>query len=184
MFVNFKDHKGNITQALEKMVNDLRKFGVQVAKNCRVEHLSSGTGEVVCHLIDELLNVELFRREYQFGQPKIPNDEDADDDNDGTFNGDNMDGTQEMFGIKIRQDNNKQDIMGGTPTAQRRRVMGAMNIEETKINFFDPSAYGELEAPYEKPAEDLIIEARFDPVDWRAELDRVYMDLVAIEKDV
>jgi hypothetical protein len=74
--------------------------------------------------------------------------------------------------------------MGGTPTAQRRRVMGAMNIEETKINFFDPSAYGELEAPYEKPAEDLIIEARFDPVDWRAELDRVYMDLVAIEKDV
>ena len=64
MFVNFKDHKGNITQALEKMINDMRKFGVQVAKNCRVEHLSQGTGEVVCHLIDELLNVELFRREY------------------------------------------------------------------------------------------------------------------------
>jgi len=27
---------------------------------------------VVCHLIDELLNVELFRREYQFNVPKFP----------------------------------------------------------------------------------------------------------------
>ena len=44
--------------------------------------------------------------------------------------------------------------------------------------------YGEAEAPYEKPMEDQIMEARFDPVDWRNELDRVYMDLVAVEKDV
>lgn len=58
------------------MINDLRKFGIQVAKNCKVEHLQSGVGEVVCHLIDELLNVELFRREYQFGMPKIPPDDD------------------------------------------------------------------------------------------------------------
>jgi len=36
---------------------------------------------------------------------------------------------------------------------------------------------------YEKPAEELIIEARFDPVDWRAELDRVYLELNEIEKD-
>jgi len=44
--------------------------------------------------------------------------------------------------------------------------------------------YGEQEAPYEKPIEDQIIIARFDPVDWRAELDRVYFDLAAIEKDI
>jgi len=46
------------------MISDLRKFGINVAKNCRPEHLQLGHGEVVCHLIDELLNVELFRREY------------------------------------------------------------------------------------------------------------------------
>jgi len=50
----------------------MRKFGIQVAKNCKPEHLSGGSGEVVCHLIDELLNVELFRREYQFNVPKFP----------------------------------------------------------------------------------------------------------------
>lgn len=32
-------------------------------------------------------------------------------------------------------------------------------IEETKINFFDPHKYEEQEALFEKPAEDLIIEA-------------------------
>ena len=87
------------------MINDLKKFGVQVAKNCRVEHLINGNGEVVCHLIDELLNVELFRREYQFGMPKFPADEEFGDDNEPE--GDHFDGTQEMFGIKIQQENNK-----------------------------------------------------------------------------
>jgi hypothetical protein len=48
------------------MIKDLKNFGINVAKNCRPEHLQVGYGEVVCHLIDELLNIELFRREYQF----------------------------------------------------------------------------------------------------------------------
>jgi hypothetical protein len=64
--VNFKDFKGNTNEALIKMIKDLKNFGINVAKNCRPEHLQVGYGEVVCHLIDELLNIELFRREYQF----------------------------------------------------------------------------------------------------------------------
>jgi hypothetical protein len=81
------------------MITDLKKFGIQVAKNSRVEHLQSGVGEVVCHLIDELLNVELFRREYQFGMPKIPPDDETLEEDQAD---DNMNGTQEMFGIKIK----------------------------------------------------------------------------------
>ena len=76
MFVNFKDFKGSIAEALAKLINDLKKFGINVAKNCKPEHLHLGYGEVVCHLIDELLNVELFRREYQFFQPQFPSEED------------------------------------------------------------------------------------------------------------
>jgi len=34
VFVNFKDFKGNTTNALEKMLNDLKKFGIQSAKSC------------------------------------------------------------------------------------------------------------------------------------------------------
>jgi hypothetical protein len=88
--MNFKDFKGKTNDALEKMITDLRKFGIQNAKNCRAEHMSTGVGEVVCHLIDELLNIELFRREYQFGMPKFPQDDEAleEDKND-----DNLDGT-------------------------------------------------------------------------------------------
>lgn len=125
------------------MINDLRKFGVQVAKNCKPEHLMQGTGEVVCHLIEELLNVELFRREYQFGMPKFPPEDEQDDDDLNNFDGDNLDGTQEMFGIKIRQDTNKQDIMNPTPTKTKRQRLQSGKVEETKINFFDPVLYGE-----------------------------------------
>lgn len=64
VFVNFRDFKGQSGEALNKMIADMRKFGVQVAKNCKPEHLQKGWGEVVCHLIDELLNIELFRRDY------------------------------------------------------------------------------------------------------------------------
>jgi len=40
--------------------------------------LRSGYGEVVCQLIDELVNMELYRREFEFGMPQIP-DDDADE---------------------------------------------------------------------------------------------------------
>lgn len=80
-----------------------------------------------------------------------------------------------MFGIKISHK---------VETKKKRQRLQSGKVEETKINFFDPNVYGEQEAPYEKPVEDQIIEARFDPVDWRAELDRVDVDLNEVEKDV
>jgi hypothetical protein len=63
-----------------------------------------GHGEVVCHLVDELLNVELFRREYQFYPPKFHNDEDDHFDNNLDSselldNDPNLEGTQELHGI-------------------------------------------------------------------------------------
>lgn len=97
-------------------------------------------GEVVCHLIDELLNVELFRREYQFGMPKIPPDDESLEEDQAD---DNMDGEQEMFGIKIRQETDRADLVNGSPTKTKRKRLQSGKIEETKINFFDPGVYGE-----------------------------------------
>lgn len=119
------------------MISDLKKFGSQVAKNCKVEHLQTGQGEMVCHLVDELLNVELFRREYQFGIPKFPPDDIQDEQTD------ELEG--EMFGIKISHE---------VEVKKKRQRLQSGKVEETKINFFDPNVYGEQEAPYEKPAED------------------------------
>lgn len=49
---------------MTKMLNDLKKFGSQVVRSVKLENISKGYGEDVCHLIDELLNIELYRREY------------------------------------------------------------------------------------------------------------------------
>lgn len=67
MFINFKDFKGKTNDALTKMINDLKKFGLPNVKNLKIENLRNGYGEVVCQLIDELVNMELYRREFEFG---------------------------------------------------------------------------------------------------------------------
>lgn len=60
------------------------------------------------------------------------------------------------------------------------------NVEETKINFFDPHKYHDGKLPYniEKDEDNLILEAKIDPDEWRKEIDRVFNDLDNIEKDI
>jgi hypothetical protein len=58
------------------------------------------------------------------------------------------------------------------------------NIEETKINFFDAQKYEEDEKIFERAEENQMIEARFDPLEWKLEVDAVYRDLVNAEKDI
>jgi hypothetical protein len=78
VFINFKDFKGKTHDALTKLIGDLKKVGLPNVKNLKIENLRSGYGEVVCQLIDELVNMELYRREFEFLPPSIPAD-DADD---------------------------------------------------------------------------------------------------------
>ena len=81
--MNFRDFKGNTMEALSKLINDLKKFGSQAIRLCKPEHLAKGYGEEVCQLIDELLNIELYRREYQFYPPVFPQEAAVDEsDND------------------------------------------------------------------------------------------------------
>lgn len=64
--------------------------------------------------------------------------------------------------------------------------MNGIIKEETKINFFDPSKYGRDPSLYqiEKEEDEQILEGKIDPIEWRREIDRVYGDLDAIEKDI
>ena len=60
-----------------------------------------------------------------------------------------------------------------------------LRAEETKINFFNSEQpnIGLYEMP-EKREEDRILETRIDPLEWKQEIDRVYKDLVNIEKEI
>jgi len=53
----------------------LKKFGLPNVKNLKVDNLRTGCGEQVCQLIDELVNMELYRREFEFMSPVIPEDD-------------------------------------------------------------------------------------------------------------
>jgi hypothetical protein len=97
----------------------------------------------------------------------------------------NLHGTQELHGIQIKTETDNRNLAGGEDNSPSKinRNKKAGNIEETKINFFDPSVY-EHNAPYLKPEEDQIIEAKVDAVEWRAEVERVYEELLEVEKDI
>ena len=60
-----------------------------------------------------------------------------------------------------------------------------MKAEETKVNFFNPSDkdIGLYDIP-SKPEDERILETRIDPLEWKQEIDRVYLDLVNIEKEI
>jgi len=62
--VPYVDFKGNVNDALTKLISDLKKFGYSNAKVLKVEQLKPGWGEFVCAIVDELLNLELYRREF------------------------------------------------------------------------------------------------------------------------
>lgn len=61
------------------MLSDLKKFGLPNVKNFKVEQVAKGYGEQVCQLIDELVNLELYRRDFEFMPPTFPEDEEEEE---------------------------------------------------------------------------------------------------------
>lgn len=166
----FRDFKGNVADAMAKVVKDLKTFGYSGHRTLTVDQIKTGFGDVVCHVVDELLNLELYRREFQFLQPVFPPDEEEE--------GDDLedDGDEEVVLIN-----------GGRIQAKEIRdaqVPGGKNpVEETKINFFDPFVHPD-DYQLVKEEEDQILEGKIDPIDWLKELDRVDGELDGIQKEI
>ena len=60
-----------------------------------------------------------------------------------------------------------------------------LRAEETRVNFFNPSGKDiGLYELHKKPEEERILETKIDPLEWKQEIDRVYRDLVNIEKEI
>lgn len=71
--------------------------------------------------------------------------------------------------------------MEGTLITKKNRIS---NREDTKINFFDPNAYEEDEEETAEKIDHQILEGKIDPAEWRKEIERVYIDLDNIEKEI
>jgi len=71
-------------EAIEKLVSDAKRYGVDFSAPNKWnffdlnKQLVQGHGESVVYLVDELLNRELFRRDFKFGTPVFPADSDSD----------------------------------------------------------------------------------------------------------
>ena len=102
-------------EALTKLLSDLKKFGSQAARNVKPETIVPGFGEDICHIIDELLNVELYRREYQFHPPIFPEEVDESANLDDDVQDDpNLLGFQDINGIQIKTQEYARNLIGGS----------------------------------------------------------------------
>lgn len=81
--------------------------------------------------------------------------------------------------------NSKKDQIKRKGNLMRDTGTSFLKAEETKVNFFNPSEkdIGLYEIP-NKPEEERILETKIDPLEWKQEIDRVYRDLVNIEKEI
>lgn len=172
------------------MLGDLKKFGLPNIKSIKVENIRSGSGEIVCQLVDELVNLELYRRDFEFISPVFPEDDDdggqsGDEELDESALDSEFQGRNEiMNGIEIQT--HSMMSPGGlinpstkAPTT-RNRNNHIIPAEETKINFYDPNKNENIQQEEEKQ----ILETKIDPLEWKQEIDRVYRDLVNIEKEI
>ena len=58
----------------------MKKFGLPNIKQLRIETLVKGYGEQVCQMIDELVNLELYRRDFEFLLPEMPVEDEEEED--------------------------------------------------------------------------------------------------------
>lgn len=121
---------------MSKMVGDLKKFGLPNVKNLKIETLKQGYGEVVCQLIDELVNMELYRREFEFLQPTFPEEDDQEEsDNDPDRDNDDFTGKNEIInGIVI--ETHSLTSPTGFGSGKKQIARKSIRKEETKVNFF------------------------------------------------
>ena len=115
-----------------------------------------GYGETVCQLIDELVNQELYRRDFEFLPPSFPEDDPNEDSADEIDESNNQDdefqGKSEMInGIEVQTHSIMSpsgNFMGAKPSKKdqikrqgslmRDTGTSFLKAEETKVNFFNP----------------------------------------------
>lgn len=118
------------------MVGDLKKFGLPNVKNIKIETLKPGYGEIVCQLIDELVNIELYRREFEFRPPQFPEEQQSHDSDQVSGSEDvqaDFQGHNEVInGIEIHT----HSLLSPTHNMSSKKTKVAGKAEETKINFF------------------------------------------------
>ena len=103
VFINFRDFKGKIEDALAKLLNDMKKYGIPNIKSLKVDSLKSGYGEIVCQLINELINIELYRRDFEFHPPEFMDDDQDESDVESGGDDDRFRGDSEVInGIEIQ----------------------------------------------------------------------------------
>ena len=100
-----------------------------------MQHLKQGYGVSVCNIIDELLNIELYRRNFQFNQPVIPEDDPSDEEEQHQEEvGENEGSPDKVISTK----KNSRLVFQEDPFSEPHKNLQefAIRPEETKVGFF------------------------------------------------
>jgi len=54
----------NIEEVAKKLLSDIKKWGVELPNSLNWMHISTGGGDMVCFILNDLLNRELIRMNF------------------------------------------------------------------------------------------------------------------------
>lgn len=131
--------------------------------------------------------MELYRREFEFLQPVMPQDDSSDHNLSGEEDSldhpnpqaDKYQGKNEIInGIEIHT----HSLMSPSGFGSKKKPLenNKLKLEETKLNFFVDNKANEEE----EESHNQILETKIDPLEWKQEIDRVYTQLAKIEAEV
>lgn len=174
-FKNFKTKE----EAVKRLINDCKKFGVKFSSYFEEQELIQGYGESVCFLVDDLLNRELIRRDYKFEHPIIPEDSESDSDE--------IEEAKEEDRAIVFESNTETKHSPNSPTRRTKIIVKNSSVAEngkvTKTNFFTADSNRKIQSDEELlDLNESMISCKVDPEQWYEEVERVKEQLVTFQK--
>ena len=139
-----------------QLVTDVRTFGVQLPEFVTTMSVSTGYGEAVCFIINDLLNKFLIKQDFKFLTPQV------------------WQGTKDVYGSENHESDEITEEIDGDP------------LEDILQSAVPAPQSSDDEAPILTPPPETttMINTQIDPTDWALEVARVSDQLVFSEEDL
>jgi NIMA (never in mitosis gene a)-related kinase len=139
-----------------QLVTDVRTFGVQLPEFVTTMSVSTGYGEAVCFIINDLLNKFLIKQDFKFLTPQV------------------WQGTKDVYGSENHESDEITEEIDGDP------------LEDILQSAVPAALSSDDEAPALSPPPETtsMINTQIDPTDWALEVAHVHDQLVFSDEDL
>jgi len=170
------DKNDSTTDAIRRLLNDIKVFGLKIPEALNQSHLKNGYGESVCFIVNDLLNRELIRKDFKFEKPVIEEikEEDYVDIPEEEID---EEAITLPLGVKTETNSDNEESEFDTRLPPMNIITSTGN-KQNKNSYFtvsttDGNNSSDNSSDYFQSGAMNFIESSVDPADWKNECARV-----------